>query len=87
MGENQRYKATITLTNIFGQNVAWKIKTTKPNSFMVNPTSGILAASKKITVEIQVEKYDNPQGTIQDQIKELLEGGVKFMVMTCQTDL
>ena len=48
------YRAPLTLTNIIGSgaSVAFKVKTTSPNSYTVKPSQGILEKVQSCTISI-----------------------------------
>merc|ERR1712137_318573 len=49
---------TLKLTNLTHGNVAFKVKTTAPKSYLVRPSSGVLKAKEVSEVSILVQQHD-----------------------------
>lgn len=67
----------ICLCNAKGGNVAFKVKTTKPDFYIVRPNQGILTPGKIETVQI----------TLKVLPKEIAEVSHRFCIVQCKTDL
>lgn len=67
----------ICLYNARGGNVAFKVKTTKPDFYIVRPNQGILAPGK-------IEKV---QVTLKALPKEMTKSSHRFCVVQCKTNL
>jgi hypothetical protein len=54
-------KNTLTINNKFSETIAFKVKTTAPNQFVVRPNSGKIAPGEdcKVTIILQVSKAES----------------------------
>jgi hypothetical protein len=70
--------STISLVNLQGGKVAFKIRTNQPNSYVVKPSEGVLEAKGSISIEIIMQPTDyNPTTNIISD---------KFQIVACQID-
>ncbi|KAF0295167.1 Motile sperm domain-containing protein 2 [Amphibalanus amphitrite] len=60
-------KRTVTLVNIRGAPVAFKVKTTSPEKFRVRPSSGVVGTGHRQTVELQLCDGVTAQHVITDR--------------------
>ena len=73
-------KANMDITNtLTDSNLAYKIKTTAPNFFVVRPIQGILPPGRTVTIDIQLQSKDAKN------LSEIAKN--KFMVQGTPCDL
>jgi hypothetical protein len=79
-------KASITIDNIFNQNVAFKIKTTQPKFYVVKPNQGVLDKNQSIIIDITLQP-NKPGQTIEQFLQETKIDDNKFLIEVAPTDL